>query len=384
MSKVHQKTPLAIAKGVYGIYGGAEKLCLEIIQVLLSKGFSIELITWAGEEWPLNNPLLKKIEIPNKPLNRKTKLIKFNNECQKIFNSKNYHTILSFDHVENCTHIHGGGGCHISFLQSIKNFESNFAYFLKRINGFHRAKLKIEEKVFANCKKIHCCSKNMVEDLNTYYDINKAWVCANGFDYRKVHLDNEEKKQLKKKIIEKHNLRKGKEYLLFIGSDFKRKGLDFSFEILNQLPEKYELLVIGNGKAKKFSNQIDQLNLKTRVHFLGIQENAYQYGCIAKGLLLLSRFEPFGLVGLEANAWGLPVLSSEFSGYADVIKEDQTGTIYPLKGTLEQQQKALTEYSNLLENLKEDQKEKISYVSKKYDHSIFMESFIEDFLELND
>ena len=75
-----------------------------------------------------------------------------------------------------------------------------------------------------------------------------------------------------------------------------------------QLP----LVLVGEGKLKEQMKQLAiQLGIDDRVKFLGFQANPYSLIAGAALLVLTSKFEGFGYVIVEAQALGVPVISTD-------------------------------------------------------------------------
>ncbi len=102
-----------------------------------------------------------------------------------------------------------------------------------------------------------------------------------------------------------------KTWLLLVGNDFKRKGLDAALAALAQLPQHVHLAVAGDTRQQaNYLPIAQQLGVAPRVQFLGSLRDmsvAYQ----AAHLLVHPTLEDsFGMVVLEAMAHGLPVVVS--------------------------------------------------------------------------
>ncbi len=99
--------------------------------------------------------------------------------------------------------------------------------------------------------------------------------------------------------------------LLFVGNDYRKKGLAAVLEALASLPTDVFLAVVGNTAAMAdFSAQVKALNLAQRVFFLGSLQDvgpAYQ---AADALVHPTLEDTFAMVVLEAMAHGLPVAVS--------------------------------------------------------------------------
>jgi glycosyltransferase involved in cell wall biosynthesis len=102
-----------------------------------------------------------------------------------------------------------------------------------------------------------------------------------------------------------------KQWLLLVGNDFKRKGLDAALRALAQLPAQLHLAVAGDtAQQAHYVQMAEQLGVAQRLQFLGPLSDvtvAYQ----AVELLIHPTLEDsFGMVVLEAMASGLPVIVS--------------------------------------------------------------------------
>ena len=100
-----------------------------------------------------------------------------------------------------------------------------------------------------------------------------------------------------------------------------RKNLDLVLRAL-QLTQGISLAVAGRLEGSPYPAIAKQMGLDDRVYFLGFQEDMPALMRSADFFLLPSRYEPFGLVVLEAMASGLPVLTTREAGIAPLINED--------------------------------------------------------------
>ena len=106
-------------------------------------------------------------------------------------------------------------------------------------------------------------------------------------------------------------LREGGTCLLFVGNDYRKKGLETLLRALVQLPPDVTLAVAGNAAhIAEFRALTDFLVLGTRVSFLGSLKNVELAYEAADCLVHPSLEDTFGMVVLEAMAHGLPVVVS--------------------------------------------------------------------------
>lgn len=121
--------------------------------------------------------------------------------------------------------------------------------------------------------------------------------------------------------------------LLFLGVDWERKGGEIAFETLLELDKlglEAELIVCGCIPPEKFKHE----NMKV-IPFLDKnipEQNKELENLFLKSnfLILPSRTEAYGVVFCEANAYGLPVLTTETGGIPNVIDPGKNGYMLTL------------------------------------------------------
>lgn len=109
------------------------------------------------------------------------------------------------------------------------------------------------------------------------------------------------------------------------------KGHDIALHALSHLKNKKWLLVIAgehNTKwGKKIQALVQQLDLQTRVHFIGHSENVQDVYRYADILLAPSRREAISLTLLEASAFSLPIVATDVGGISEAVIHEETGLL---------------------------------------------------------
>ncbi|AXF56520.1 glycosyltransferase [Salicibibacter kimchii] len=92
---------------------------------------------------------------------------------------------------------------------------------------------------------------------------------------------------------------------------------------------KSRLVILGEGPLQAtLEQQAVELNIDTRVHFIGFQNNPYRYFHKADVFALSSKHEGFSHVIAEALATGTPVVSTDCrSGPAEVLNNGEFGSL---------------------------------------------------------
>ncbi len=122
--------------------------------------------------------------------------------------------------------------------------------------------------------------------------------------------------------------------ILFVSMNFAVKGLDHLLKGLGRLREKspaapFRLLVVGRGDENAYKRLARDLGIEDMVLFSGAveRESLPEIYLAADCYAMLSRFDTFGMVVLEAMAAGLPILVSGCVGARDLVQEGENGFV---------------------------------------------------------
>jgi len=124
--------------------------------------------------------------------------------------------------------------------------------------------------------------------------------------------------------------------IVFAAMNFDIKGLAFLLAGLGRLKslhpeEAFHLLVAGGDDRRQYEAAARTAGIGDRVTFTGAVSRAELARIYAAGDLyaMLSKFDTFGMVVLEAMAKGLPAVVSGNVGARDLIREGDNGFVVP-------------------------------------------------------
>ena len=116
--------------------------------------------------------------------------------------------------------------------------------------------------------------------------------------------------------------------------DVKTEGLIWVIRTCGELYRQGNplwLVIAGDGKEKEKLNQLADAHLPQRVRFVGRIDRSEMYRYYSAGDLFVfpGIRESLGMVFLEAQACGLPVVAFENAGVPEAVKDGVTGLLAP-------------------------------------------------------
>jgi UDP-glucose:(heptosyl)LPS alpha-1,3-glucosyltransferase len=230
--------------------------------------------------------------------------------------------IMSFDRIAKQDVFRSGGGPHKTFIQKMVQRGGIWRKLWYRTNPYHRLALLIEKRQVSSSgsRKIIALCKQVKREFIAAYDIpeEKIVVVYNGVDTERFHPRL--RPQARKKVRAELGIPAESPVVLFVGTGFRRKGLDRMLEIWReQEMASIYLMVVGND-VKLSSYRIRHGG--RNIIFTGPRSNVEDFYGAADLLVLPSFQEGFGNVVLEAFAAGVPVVTVAGVGAAEIIEGD--------------------------------------------------------------
>jgi glycosyltransferase involved in cell wall biosynthesis len=169
-------------------------------------------------------------------------------------------------------------------------------------------------------------SRGVQRELFKYYDIGDAPVriVPNAADINRFKPSSQAERSQWRAT---NGLEQGDILLVFVGGEWRRKGLDFAIKALAKLPEeKVKLLVLGkDSEQSQFQALAAEWEVGNRVIFLGFRRDVAEAMSAADIFLFPSSYEAFSLATIEAGACGLPVVATRINGAEDFVIPGETG-----------------------------------------------------------
>jgi glycosyltransferase involved in cell wall biosynthesis len=180
---------------------------------------------------------------------------------------------------------------------------------------YSQANAGLEKAAFRRSRIIVAVSERVRQELiEIGVPPERVRVVLNGVDLDEFRPGVEDRAAL--------GLPEGAPLGLFVG-DIRtpRKNLDTVLRALALTPQVH-LAVVGRPEGSPFPALAAELGVAERVHFLGYRRDVARLMRAADCFVFPSRYEACSLVLLEALASGLPVITADTAGGAEVVTPD--------------------------------------------------------------
>jgi glycosyltransferase involved in cell wall biosynthesis len=117
--------------------------------------------------------------------------------------------------------------------------------------------------------------------------------------------------------------------MLVVAHLIKDKGVDVAVRAMAELPD-VQLWIVGEGPEESaLRSLVAELKLEDRVRLLGLQAHVQPYLQAADCFVCPSLWgEAAGLVNIEAQACGTPIIASRIGGIPEYVADGRTGFLF--------------------------------------------------------
>lgn len=237
---------------------------------------------------------------------------------------KNYKATYKYLKENNIEVVH----CHMTLMNIFPLIAAKKCNIKIRISHSHNSDVQDKNiliKLFEHILKVICNRYSTIniacgKDAGEYMFLdNKYYILNNALDLEKYKYNINFRNEIRTKYMIKDN-----EILLgHIGRFTYQKNQEFLLDLINKLPSKYKLMMVGDGENFENINKIIiDRNLKDRVVLTGIVNNTNEFYSSFDLFVLPSRWEGLPVVGLEAQANGLySVMSNNIDKNVNIINK---------------------------------------------------------------
>lgn len=297
--------------------GGKELYAVEVARELVKQGHQVDIFSYVADSKMINGITFH--QVPKRlAFSSVLNTLSFIRETTKMLQNNSYDIIHSHErnYKQDVLTLHS-----FSYLSGLEKYSGLRRIEQKYFSLRSLCYLWLEKKQMTTPWLISV-SDEITKDVRRQYNrTENIVVMPPGVDTELFHPDVIAKERTEARI--KVKAVDDELVIVFVGSAFKRKGLDRLFPVLSK---GMRLLVVGSGdNVRRYKRKVKEYRLENQVQFVGLTDDVRKYLAAADVMVLPSRSEAFGISILEGMACGLPVIVSVNSGVAALIKHEENG-----------------------------------------------------------
>ena len=327
--------------------GGVEAYIFRLVHALLARGHAVDYFC-ARVDRPIEHPAFRTFAVPQprRPTSLRVALFARRSARAIARSSREapYDVVQGFGRTWYQTVYRDGSGCHAdykeAYLDRVKRRGWRRTHY--RLFPTDRAVQAIERwRYVARPPRVVVAISRLVrEQILRRYRMapERVRVLYNGIDLERHHprLAEAGRGELLSALFGDAARGHGgpaPRALVFVGSDFGRKGLDLLIDALAELESdaslakcRYAVAVVGRDhREERWRERAARRGIGARLRFLGYRDDVPSLLAGSDGLVLPSWFDAFGNVVAEALACGAPVVASVSCGGAEWIRDGENG-----------------------------------------------------------
>jgi glycosyltransferase involved in cell wall biosynthesis len=182
---------------------------------------------------------------------------------------------------------------------------------------------RVEEGAMKSADVITVLSKSKKEEIKSYYSFKgDIKVISAGVDTNYFYPVNSDSRD---QIRDRYNIPRDSMVFLYVGRLSKEKNVLDILRVFQKIDRfKKYLIIVGDGPQESFlREEAKRLGLEDFILFTGFLSNPLVYYQLSDVFVLLSKYEGFGQVFLEAMACGLPVIAYTQSPPDIIVASDE-------------------------------------------------------------
>jgi glycosyltransferase involved in cell wall biosynthesis len=192
---------------------------------------------------------------------------------------------------------------------------------------YYKLAIALEDRIYRD-SRVHliAVSSRIAAGLKDYFGRTDVTLIPNSTDIRRFNPDS--RRDRRDESRKRFGFSNGDLVILFIGNDWKKKGLDALLRACATITEiPWRLLVVGSDDINLYKTLFQQGELRDRVKFETPSADVEAFYAAADLYISSSLEDAFGLPILEAMACGLPVVASIHAGASEIIRDGETGLL---------------------------------------------------------
>ena len=314
----------------YGLLqGGAERYAVDLSRALVEAGCEVHVLANRYEPDGPDSVRFHPVTMVRKP--SWLRVLSFSRNAGKIIDKEQFDIVYALTQIYPQDLYLTGGGVYRHWMR-VRHPSAALRWLAYLSRPIHLANVYLERRLYAaaNNRMVIANSLLCKSHVQSYWQVpdERITVIYHGVDHTVFNPQAAGRRRWKTRrslgVADEAPL------LLFVSNNWKRKGLATILRSLGCLQPShppFELLVLGRGNPKAYRRLIENHGLEQRVHFIGHTDEILDYYGAADLVVLPTLYDSFGNVCIEAMACGTAVITSRFSGVAELIRPGVNGFV---------------------------------------------------------
>ena len=308
-------------------FGGGELILDRMITAMVERGIRVSLL---GRSWVARDDIdFIRCDPPRFP--RFSRERRFAQSACEMVRQLADALIQSHERLPCCDVFRAGDGVHAAFIEQRMRGLGWLSRRALAAHPFHRTALALEREMFSSprLKAVLANSSMVVDEIVRHFGFarERIHLVPNGIDLARFNLSARD--YHRGGVRKRFGTEMERPVALFVGSGYKRKGLDAAISALAASRIDAELWIVGSDRHPKtyLAAAKSAGILPERVRLIGPVPDPLPYYAAADALVLPSIYDPFPSTVIEALACGLPVVTSTACGARDVVARLDAGLV---------------------------------------------------------
>lgn len=309
----------------YFPFGGLQRNFLRIAMELVERGHQVTVFTGSWEDERPSELSIEDVAISG--YSNAGRNQSFYSNVSTLLKKRDFDLVVGFNKMPGLDVYYCADTCFATRVHEEKHW-------WERLTRRVRLSMEYEDAVFGAASKTHVLLLSEAEgDAYTKYyatQANRFHLMPPGI--AKDRVRNADSATIGRAVREQLSLDFESKVMIFLGSDYKRKGLLRTLQALASLPtpvrQNTRLLVVGQDKRQaKYQKKAQHLGVAQNVLFLGKRTDIPGLLFASDLLIHPAHLENTGNVIVEALVAGAPVLCSGTCGYAHYVRDNDLGAV---------------------------------------------------------
>jgi UDP-glucose:(heptosyl)LPS alpha-1,3-glucosyltransferase len=326
--------------------GGTELVLNGLAKKLAEDGHDVTIVCRTHSQPP--HPGVRFVVLKSPVIGSAWRMWSFATAVERHVSSTSYDVVVGLGKTWTQDIVRTGGGSHATFIERMRRADISSL----RDRALFRAlkdsaAIEIERRAYAPgaYRRVIANSRMVQADIARRYAVplDAFDVIHNGVDLARFHPKNRDRGAALRRSL---GIATDEFVFLFLGKGFARKGLGRALEALAQVPGA-RLLVAGNDSSQStYERLAERLRVQDRVQFLGERRDADACFAASDVYLLPTHYDSFGFTVLEAMASGVPVITTDGAGAAELVDDGVHGAVISSTGSAGDLAAAMLDWSD--------------------------------------